>query len=163
LHYLVQCIIFSFDCQEKVMKLAFKYFVVIHIMLLIVICNNGKEYCCWRDSVIILHVLVILIHSDQKVIQIRTKSLPYSQQNTTYVYTECDTTSTFWCGEYWMPDLMSSSGCFKYVNHILATTNTTTTIHIHHHANVHSQHHHHHHHHTTHTHIYSGMLQVNLW
>lgn len=79
LQYVVQCILFSFECQEKVMKLAFKCFVVIHVMLLILICNNGKEYCCWRDSVIIVHVLVILIHSDQKVIQIYTKSLPYSQ------------------------------------------------------------------------------------
>ena len=130
------------------MKLAFRCFVVIRIMLLIPICNNGIEYWCWMDSVIIVHVLVILIHSDQKVIQIRTKSLPYSQQNTTYVYTECYTTSTFWCGECWMPDLVSPSGCSKYVNHILATT--TTTIHIHHHANIHSQHHHHHH--TKHTH-----------
>lgn len=48
-----------------------------------------------------------------------------------------------------MRDLVSSSGWFKYVNHILATTTTTTTIHIHHRANVHSQHHHHQH---THTH-----------
>jgi len=134
------------------MKLAFKCFVVIHIMFLILICNNGKEYCCWRNSVIMVHVLEILIHSDQKVIQICTKSLSYSQQNTTYVYTECDTTSTFWCGEYWMPDRVSSSGCFKYVNHILATTNTTI-IHIHHHANVRS---HHHHHHSKHTHTHNG-------
>jgi len=47
-----------------------------------------------------------------------------------------------------MPDLVSPSGCSKYVNHILATT--TTTIHIHHHANIHSQYHYHHH--TKHTH-----------
>lgn len=144
------------------MKLAFICFVVIHIMLLILICNNGKEYCCWRDSVIILRVLVILIHSDQKVIQIHTKSLPYSQQNTTYVYTECDTTGTFWCGEYWVPDFVPSTGCFKYVNHNLATiiTTNTTIIHIHHHANVHSQHHHR----TTHTHTHTVVcLQVNLW
>ena len=161
MQYLVQCILFSFECQEKVMKLDSKCFVVIHIMLVILICNNGIEYCCWKESVIILHVLVILIHSDQKVIQIRTKSLPYSQQNTTYVYIECDTTSKFWCGcgECWLPDLVSSSGCSKYVNHILATTNTTT-IHIHHHANIRSQHHHHH---TKHTLTHSDMLQVNLW
>lgn len=155
---LVQCILFSFEYQEKVMKLDSKCFVVICIMLLILICNNGMECCCQRGSVIILHVLIILIHSDQNVIQIRTKSLPYLQQNTTYVYTECDTTSTFWCGECWMPALVSSSGCSKYVNHVLATTTTTTTIHIHHQANIHS-----HHHHTKHTHTHSGLLQVNLW